>query len=111
MGHTATAAMEPQYLRALEHANHVRMARAHLKGRVREGGLSAAEVIMASPWQTRTMSVSELLMTQRSWGRARSCRLLLSSGVPENKPIGSLTERQRLALTSVLSARRRPRAV
>jgi hypothetical protein len=106
MGDIATVAVAPQHLRALELANHVRLARARLKRRVRAGGLSAGEVIIASPWQTRTMSVSELLMSQRRWGRTRSRRLLLSVQVPENKEVGALTERQRLALASVLAAGR-----
>jgi hypothetical protein len=101
MGRTAL----PQCLHALEQANHVRLARADLKRRVRVGGLTAAEVILASPWQTRTMSVCELLMSQRRWGRTRSRRLLLSLQVSENKRIGTLTERQRRALAAVLTAR------
>ena len=100
----------PQCLRALEQANHVRLARAQLKRRVKAGGLAAAEVVLTSPWQTRTMSVGELLMSQRGWGRVRTRRLLLSLAVPENKQIATLTERQRLAIAAVLTARttRRP---
>ena len=52
------------------------------------------------------MTISALLMSQRSWGRVRSRRLLLSLGVPENKQIATLTERQRLALVAVLTATR-----
>lgn len=48
------------------------------------------------------MSISELLMSQRRWGRARCRRVLLSLGVPENKRIGTLTERQRMALGRLL---------
>jgi hypothetical protein len=67
--------------------------------------LAAAEVVLTSPWQTQTMSVAELLMSQRGWGRVRAHRLLLSLAVPENKQIGTLTERQRLAIAAVLTAR------
>jgi hypothetical protein len=88
---------------ALEHANHVRTARAALKRRVNAGGLSAADVILTCPWQVRTMSLGELLTSQRSWGRTRSSRLLVSLQLPEDKPVGTLTERQRLALAAVLS--------
>ena len=103
MADTATAAAAPQCLRALEHANHVRLARAELKRRVRAGRLSAAEVILTCPWQARTMSLDELLASQRSWGRIRVRRLLLSLPVAESKQVGSLTERQRLALAAGLS--------
>lgn len=105
MGHTATVEAAPQYLHALAHANQVRLARAELKRRIRAGELSAAEVLIASPWQARTMSVSDLLMSQRNWGRIRSRRVLLALQVPENKQIGTLTERQRKALAAVLTAR------
>jgi hypothetical protein len=103
MGHCAITATAPHRLRALEHANHVRTARAELKRRVKAGGLSAADVVLACPWQARTMSVSELLVSQRSWGRTRTRRLLLSLRVPENKQVGTLTERQRVALAAVLT--------
>jgi len=52
------------------------------------------------------MSISDLLMSQKRWGRARCRRLLTSISVPENKPIGTLTERQRAALADVLRTKR-----
>jgi hypothetical protein len=51
------------------------------------------------------MELSDLLMSQRRWGRARCRRLLLSLGLPENKHIGTLTPRQRRALVEVLTTR------
>ena len=47
-------------------------------------------------------------MSQKRWGRTRCRRLLVSLGVPENKQVGTLTERQRLALASVLTAKNAP---
>jgi hypothetical protein len=41
-------------------------------------------------------------MSQKRWGRARCRRLLMSIGVPENKAVGTLTERQRVALADML---------
>ena len=49
MPQTAKTPSEPQRLRALEHANAVRLARAELKRRIAEGDVSAAEVILACP--------------------------------------------------------------
>ena len=49
------------------------------------------------------MELSDLLMSQRRWGRARCRRLLLSLGLPENKQIGTLTPRQRRALVELLT--------
>src|SRR5215210_7190719 len=94
-----------QHLRALEHANRVRLARASMKREVAGGELCAAEIVLSCPWQASTMEISDLLMSQKRWGRARCRRLLLSIGVPENKKIGTLTERQRLALAAVLTAK------
>jgi hypothetical protein len=37
--------------------------------------------------------------------------LLVSLGVPENKQVGTLTERQRLALAAVLTAKNAPSGV
>jgi hypothetical protein len=105
MGKSATVGAEQQHLRALEYANRVRLARARMKRKVAAGELSAAEVVLACPWQAHSMSISDLLMSQRRWGRARCRRLLMSLGVPENKQIGTLTERQRDALAAMLAAR------
>jgi hypothetical protein len=109
MGKSATIdAGQEQHLRALEYANRVRLARARMKRRVAAGELSAAEVILSCPWQAHSMSISDLLMAQKRWGRARCRRLLVSLGVPENKQVGTLTERQRLALAAVLTAKNAP---
>ena len=109
MGKSATIdAGQEQHLQALEYANRVRLARARMKRRIGAGELSAAEVILSCPWQAHSMSISDLLMSQKRWGRARCRRLLVSLGVPENKQVGTLTERQRLALAAVLTAKNAP---
>jgi hypothetical protein len=109
MGDTATVDVAPpQHLRALEQANRVRLARADLKRKVATQQASVVDVLVECPWQAESMSISDLLMSQRRWGRARCRRLLISLGIPENKPIGTLTQRQRDALVAVLSARYQP---
>jgi hypothetical protein len=105
MGDTATVDAAPQHLRALEQANRVRLARAELKRRVALQQTSVVDVLQDCPWQAEGMSISDLLISQRRWGRARCRRLLISLGIPENKQIGTFTERQRSALVSGLSAR------
>jgi hypothetical protein len=101
----ATVDAGQQHLKALEHANRVRLARAELKRGVNAGAVSVAEVILSSPWEAQRMEVSDLLTSQKRWGRERCRRLLMSLGIPENKPIGTLTERQRLALAEGLAAK------
>jgi hypothetical protein len=110
MGEFATLAPDQQHLRALQEANRVRLARAEMKREIAAGLLAAEEVILSCPWQAHSMSISDLLMSQKRWGRARCRRLLLSIGVPENKRVGTLTERQRVALAAVLSSKSAPAA-
>jgi hypothetical protein len=109
MGDSATVdAGQEQHLRALEYANRVRLARAQMKRKIAAGELSAAEVVLDGPWQAHSMSISDLLMSQKRWGHTRCRRLLVSLGVPENKQVGTLTERQRVALAAVLAAKNAP---
>jgi hypothetical protein len=106
MGNSATVdAGNEQHLRALEYANRVRLARARMKRQIAAGELSAAEIVLSCPWQAHSMSISDLLMSQKRWGRTRCRRLLVSLSVPENKQVGTLTERQRIAVSSVLAAK------
>jgi hypothetical protein len=106
MGNTATIdAGQEQHLKALEYANRVRLARAEMKRNIADGELSAAAVVTRCPWEAQSMSISDLLMSQKRWGRTRCRRLLVSLGVPENKQLGTLTDRQRMALANVLAAK------
>lgn len=91
-----------QRSRALQRANQVRRARAALKRRIARGQLAAAEVILMCPEEAARMPISELLGSQRGWGDVRCRELLSSVSMREDKPIGSLTQRQRLSLASLL---------
>jgi hypothetical protein len=92
----------PQHLQALQRANAVRLARAELKRRVAEGDISAAQVILSSPWEADSMTVSDLLTSQRRWGSTRCRKFLQCLSIPENKTIGSMTDRQRGVLAALL---------
>jgi len=107
---TAAPAAVPQHIRALEHANRVRLARAALKRAVGAGDLRAEQVVRSCPWEAETMSVSELLRSQSRWGRTRTRKFLVPLAVSENRQLGRLTLRQREALAAALEeklARRR----
>jgi hypothetical protein len=98
-------------MQALEQANRVRQARAVLKRRVAAGELDVVEVVLTSPWMTDSMSLDELLTSQKRWGRTRCRKFVGSIGLTETKTLGSLTERQRGMLAALLTARaREPRA-
>ena len=94
-----------QCMQALARANEVRLARAALKRDVSAGRRSVTEVIIDSPWEAESMTLSELLCSQRRWGRARSRKLLSSAALSEAKKIGTLTERQRRILVHAVEAK------
>src|SRR5919108_3966097 len=103
--HAVTVSSGPQHMLALERANRVRLARAALKRKIAAGEVDAGEVILTCPWETESMSISELLMSQRRWGRTRCRKFLMSIGLSETKTVASLTERQRLTLVALLNTK------
>jgi hypothetical protein len=90
-------------MQALARANRVRLARAELKRSIGRGEVDVAGVIRDCPWETESMSVAELLTSQRRWGRTRARKLLQTLALSENKRLGTLTPRQRALLASALS--------
>jgi hypothetical protein len=101
----ATAAMPsapPQHIRALQHANEVRLARAQLKRDVSKGAIPVGQVILHSPWEAATMTIGELLTSQRHWGTARCSKFLASIEMSETKTVESMTERQRGLLARMI---------
>jgi hypothetical protein len=103
MNATTTVVGGPQCMRALQRANEVRLARAELKRQIAEGTVSAAEVILRCPSPIEKMTVSELLMSQRRWGRTRCRQYLSAVPLSETKTVGSMTDRQRRALAAMLA--------
>jgi hypothetical protein len=93
----------PQHLQALQRANAVRLARAELKRQVAEGTVSVAEIILRSPWEAESMTVSDLLASQHRWGTTRCRKFLQCVQMSETKTVGSMTERQRRAVAAMLT--------
>jgi hypothetical protein len=104
---TAGTVQPPQHMQALARANRVRLARAELKRSIGRGDVDVAEVIRDCPWETESMTLAELLTSQRRWGRTRARKLLQALALSENKRVGTLTPRQRTLLSSALSPRSR----
>jgi hypothetical protein len=94
-------------MQALARANRVRLARAELKRSIGRGDLQIAAVIQDSPWETESMTLAELLTSQRRWGRTRARKLLQTLALSENKRLGSLTPRQRAMLATALGGKPR----
>jgi len=92
----------PQYMRALERANKVRLARAELKRRISMGEIDVTDVLLRCPWEAESMAVADLLLSQRRWGHARCRKFLAQVPMAEKKAIGSLTDRQRQTLVGML---------
>jgi hypothetical protein len=102
---TASVIQAPQHMQALARANRVRLARAELKRSIARGEIEAADVVRDCPWETESMTLAELLTSQRRWGRTRARKFLVSLALNENKRLGTLTTRQRALLSSELGSR------
>ena len=100
----------PQHMQALERANLVRLARAELKREIASGDVDPSEVVEECPWETESMTIAELLTSQRRWGRTRARKFLLPLSLNENKRLGTLTSRQRRLLATELGGPPRPPA-
>jgi hypothetical protein len=96
-------------MEALAHANRVRLARASLKRAILAGHVDVVKVVQTCPWEVATMTIGELLRSQRRWGRARARKFLSSVALNENREVGRLTERQRAVLAGELEAKARRR--
>lgn len=102
-----TSMSVPQHMQALARANRVRLARAELKRAIARGDVEVIEVIRECPWETESMTLAELLTSQRRWGRTRARKFLIGLALSENKRLGTLTPRQRALLSTALSSRSR----
>ncbi len=95
-----------QNMRALEHANRIRLARAELKRRIAKGDVSVAEILLEPTDEVAGMAITELLASQKRWGATRCSKFMDAIGLQETKTVRSLTERQRAAVAAVLNAGR-----
>jgi hypothetical protein len=100
---TTASHVAPQHMQALARANRVRLARAELKRSIARGDIEASEVVRDCPWEAESMTLAELLTSQRRWGRTRARKFLLGVALSENKRLGTLTDRQRALLGAALS--------
>jgi hypothetical protein len=96
-----------QRVRALGRANEVRLARAELKRRIGDGDLSAADVIMLCPEGAKSWPMLDMLMSQRRWGSKRCRAFLEANQIGELKPVGALTQRQKVMLADKLARMKR----
>ena len=100
----AAVRIDPQRQRALERANAIRLARAELKRQIAEGEVTVADVLREVPPAAASWAVWDLLMSQHRWGTSKCRKFLWRNQITETKPVGALTERQRILLASQLEA-------
>jgi hypothetical protein len=105
MSAASTVVSAPQHMQALAHANRVRLARASLKRAIGANMMDVTEVVRTCPWEVETMTIGELLRSQRRWGRTRVRKFLSSLALNENRELGRLTDRQRSVLAAELAAK------
>lgn len=93
-----------QRLGALERANEIRVARSHLKIRLRTAATIRASRELAismleqPPWWALTMKAQDVLLATRGIGRSRADRLFIRLHVSPSKTLIGLTPRQRVTL-------------
>jgi hypothetical protein len=98
----------PQYMRALEQANQVRLARAVFKRRLaaqpdrRASCEMCAELVTDPPDVLANMMVMQLLMSCRQIGMTATRKMLRIAHVPELRRLDSLTRDQRQRLATAL---------
>jgi hypothetical protein len=101
-------AAAPQFMRALEEANRIRLARADIKRGLaakpdhRSSLLAAAELLEQPPEVLHSMRIVDLLKACRRIGPLEARKLLVRVPVSEWRPVGALTDRQRRELIDTL---------
>lgn len=90
----------PQHLRALGRANEVRLYRADLRRKIRDGEVRVADVFREKlDDRIVNMGAYEILTAQRRWGHQRAMRVLRAFHLSEVIPMGriGLSTRDRIA--------------
>ena len=90
-----------QHLRALQHANEVRSARAKLKKDLAAGTIQLAQILSQPPPYVRTARVRDLLLVLPKIGSVKAGRILTQCGIAHSKTLAGLTDRQRAELLRV----------
>jgi len=93
-------------MRALDHANQIRTARATLKNELATGHAQIEDVLAQPPAFAATAKVSDLLLAIPGFGPARATRALARCRIPYRKTAAGLSERQRVALIALLRMER-----
>lgn len=85
-----------QHMEALALANTVRLGRAQIKRDIHDGHTTVIDVLECKPYVCNTMTVMELLTSQKRWGRKRTLKFLhtITPYLSETRKLQCLTERE-----------------
>jgi ribosomal protein S13 len=93
-------------LEALKRANDIRTARAELKKAIAGEHVSVLDVLADPPEYVLTAKVYDLLLAVPRFGRVRANKILNQARITPRRTVGSLSERQRHELLSLLDRRK-----
>lgn len=82
-------------MRALRHANEIRIGRARLKKELASGRVPIEELLAQPPEFAKAAKVYDLLLALPKIGPVRAARSLTQCRIASSKTVGGLTERQR----------------
>lgn len=88
---------------ALKTANEVRVKRAALKRDIGGGRVAGEEVLADPPEYALTMTLWDLVMAMRKYGRVKTNKVLTTCRVSPSKTIGGLSDRQRAEVVRMLT--------
>ena len=82
-------------MRALQHANEIRIGRARLKRELASGRARIDEIVAQPPEFAKRAKVYDLLLALPKVGPAKAARSLSRCRIAPSRTVGGLSERQR----------------
>ena len=100
---TAAPPTAPQHMKALAHANRIRLARAAWKRDIRAGRVTVPDLLREPPIELDGMTVGALIGAQQRWADRRTAKFLADFAISPMRRIDRLTARQREVLAAALA--------
>lgn len=89
-------------MEALGHANEIRNGRAQVKRDLKAGRVQVVNLLLEPPEWMENMKIFDLILACPKYGKIKVDKLLRLSHVSPSKPIGDMSERQRMEVVSRL---------
>jgi hypothetical protein len=88
-------------MEALQRANEIRVQRAELKRRLKDGSVSIRDILEDPPAYVLTAKVYDMLVAVPKLGRVKASRFLNQCRISQSKTVGGLSDRQRAELVEL----------